>query len=154
MTIAFTKVKLPYGWLGNMSPYPVIYEGLEYRTTEALFQALRFKDHPEIQALIREQKSPMAAKMVAKSHRDFMQSTEETDMEIMKLCLRLKIDQHPELKQQLVDTGDELIVEDCTSRDRGSARYWGAVLVNGEWQGKNLLGQLWMDLRKLGPYQD
>lgn len=36
--IAFTKVKSPYGWLGNMSPYPVHYQGRTYRTTEALFR--------------------------------------------------------------------------------------------------------------------
>ena len=25
-TSSFTKVKLPYGWLGNMSPYPTLFE--------------------------------------------------------------------------------------------------------------------------------
>ena len=25
--IAFTKVALPYGWLGNMAPFPVKHEG-------------------------------------------------------------------------------------------------------------------------------
>ena len=36
--IAFTKVALPFGWLGNMAPYPVTYGGKAWRTTEALFQ--------------------------------------------------------------------------------------------------------------------
>lgn len=58
--IAFTKVDLPYGWLGNMAPYPVAYEDLTYRTTEALFQALRFKDRA-IRQQIHAEKSPMAA---------------------------------------------------------------------------------------------
>ncbi len=26
--VAFTKVKLPGGWLGNMSPHPIMHEGL------------------------------------------------------------------------------------------------------------------------------
>jgi predicted NAD-dependent protein-ADP-ribosyltransferase YbiA (DUF1768 family) len=69
--IAFTKVKLPYGWLGNMSPFPIEHDGKTWRTTEALFQALRFEDE-EIRELIREQKSPMAAKMMAKKHRESM----------------------------------------------------------------------------------
>jgi hypothetical protein len=43
-TIAFTKVALSFGWLGNMAPYPIVYEAKLYRTTEALFQALRFDD--------------------------------------------------------------------------------------------------------------
>ena len=42
--IAFTRVKLPYGWLGNMAPYPVTWRGQSYRTTEAPYQAMRFTD--------------------------------------------------------------------------------------------------------------
>ena len=39
--IWFTKVNLPYGWLGNMAPYPVLHDGCRWLTTEALFQAMR-----------------------------------------------------------------------------------------------------------------
>ncbi len=35
--IAFTKVDLPYGWLGNMSPHIVKYQNQWYRTAESLF---------------------------------------------------------------------------------------------------------------------
>jgi predicted NAD-dependent protein-ADP-ribosyltransferase YbiA (DUF1768 family) len=35
-------VEEEYGWLGNMSPHPVKYEGKWWLTAEALFQALRF----------------------------------------------------------------------------------------------------------------
>ncbi len=93
--ITFTKVKLPYGWLGNMSPYPVEYEGKEWRTTEALFQALRFEDE-EIRELIRSQKSPMAAKMMAKKHHESMtiQPMSDDDYGNMALCLILKLKHH------------------------------------------------------------
>jgi predicted NAD-dependent protein-ADP-ribosyltransferase YbiA (DUF1768 family) len=63
--ISFTEIKLPNGWLGNMSPYKINYLNKEWRTTEALFQALRFSDDV-IQEKIRLDKSPMTAKMVAK----------------------------------------------------------------------------------------
>ena len=68
-TIAFTKVTLPYGWLGNMAPFPVLYGLLEWRTTEALFQALRFAADDPVRELIRAEKSPMAAKMPRSSQR-------------------------------------------------------------------------------------
>ena len=150
--IAFTKVKLPYGWLGNMSPYPVEYEGKLYRTTEALFQALRFGGYPEIQEEIRAEKSPMSAKIVAKKHRHLLTRIGEwdeadDDIDRMKLCLKLKLEQHPELKQMLIDTGAALIIEDCTARPGGSAKFWGAVFENGEWVGRNVLGKLWIELR-------
>jgi len=150
--IAFTKVKSPHGWLGNMAPYPLEYQGKEYRTSEALFQCLRFASHPEVQEEIRAQKSPLAAKMIARKNRELLDRGEpwdesEDDVDRMRLCLREKLRQHPELKQLLLETGDALLVEDCTARPRESARFWGAVLENGQWRGRNVLGTLWMELR-------
>jgi ribA/ribD-fused uncharacterized protein len=146
--IAFTKVSAPFGWLGNMSAYPVEYEGKKYRTTEALFQCLRFEDEDVIEE-IREQKSPMAAKMIAKKHKEKMvvEAGSMKDVKNMYRVLALKLEQHPDLREMLLKTEDRIIIEDCTRRDRGSARVWGAVLVDGEWEGKNYLGKLWMMLR-------
>lgn len=146
--ISFTKVSLPYGWMGNMSPFPITYEGKEWRTSEALFQALRFEDE-EIQEAIRAEKSPMGAKFKAKANRDSMiivpQSKEDVDN--MKLCIRLKIDQHRSLMESLINTGDAPIYEDVTSRPHGSGKFWGAESVNGNWLGENVLGRIWMDIR-------
>jgi ribA/ribD-fused uncharacterized protein len=149
--IAFTKVSLPYGWLGNMAPFPIAYEGLEYRTSEALFQCLRFAGHPAVQELIRAQRSPMAAKMTARAHRHLLKRTTwdeaEDDIERMRLCLELKLAQHPDLLPQLIATGDAVLIEDCTKRPHGSSMFWGAVFSNGAWVGRNVLGKLWMELR-------
>jgi ribA/ribD-fused uncharacterized protein len=149
--IAFTKVSLPYGWLGNMAPYPIEYEGKRYRTSEALFQCLRFNGHLDVQETIRAQKSPMAAKMMARKHRHLFDRPEwdeaEDDIPRMRRCLELKLAQHPSLVTQLLDTGDALLVEDCTARPRGSARFWAAVREHDAWSGRNVLGTLWMDLR-------
>lgn len=151
--IAFTKVKLPYGWMGNMAPYPIEYDNLSYRTTEALFQALRFKDFPEIAEKIRQEKSPMTAKMVAKSHKNILDQAgyeflSDQDVAYMKICLREKLTQHPELKVLLIDTGESHIIEDCTSRPHGSGLFWGAALQNGNWAGKNILGVMLMQERQ------
>ena len=148
--IAFTKVALPYGWLGNMSPYPVEWNGKTWRTTEALFQALRFNDE-EIIEKIREQKSPMAAKMVTKpvSDKRVVEVASAEDIHNMFKCILLKVEQHPELKQKLLETEDRLIVEDVTSRGaRGTNLIWGALLRDGEWHGQNVLGKIWMRIRK------
>ena len=146
--ILIRKVKEQNGWLGNMSPYPITHEGKSYRTTEALFQALRFNDETIIES-IREQKSPMAAKMIAKKFRDHMvvEPMTEIDLDNMKMVLRLKLDQHPKLNADLIATGDEEIVEDCTKRPRGSGLFWGAAFKDETWVGENWLGWLWMELR-------
>lgn len=63
--IGFRKVSEPYGWLGNMSPHPIVWMGETWRTSEAVFQAGRFVDE-DVRDAIRAEKSPMSAKMVAK----------------------------------------------------------------------------------------
>lgn len=150
--ITFTKVALPYGWLGNMSPHPIEYLDHRWRTSEALFQALRFPLTPEgiaIREAIREKRSPMSAKWVATGHRAQMivGPTSAQDLENMRLVLRLKVEQHPELGERLRETGDEEIVEDCTRHQRGRALFWGKALRNGQWAGEGWLGQLWMEMR-------
>jgi predicted NAD-dependent protein-ADP-ribosyltransferase YbiA (DUF1768 family) len=90
--ISFTKVDLPYGWLGNMAPYPIQLNGQVWRTSEALFQALRF-DNLEIREVIRDQKSPMSAKMKAKPFKEQMIviPCSPQDLDNMRLCIRLKL---------------------------------------------------------------
>jgi predicted NAD-dependent protein-ADP-ribosyltransferase YbiA (DUF1768 family) len=146
-TILIRKVSEPYGWLGNMSAFPVVWKGKTYRTTEALFQCLRFSD-PEIIENLRSQKSPMAVKMVCKRHRSAMvvESCSAQDVENMRLCLRLKLEQH-NLRDDLLVTGEAVIIEDCSRRPRGNSLFWGAALMDGEWKGENMLGKLWMELR-------
>lgn len=149
--IGFTKVSLPYGWLGNMSPYKIHFWGKEWRTTEALFQAMRFEDM-EIREAIRLEKSPMGAKFKAKKHKDKMviDLMGDTDKLNMKTCIALKLDQHPVLKKMLIETGSSLLYEDVSTRkNRKSSLFWGAVLnEDGSLDGENILGNIWMDERK------
>ena len=147
--ISFTKVDLPYGWLGNMAPYPIIYEDKEWRTSEALFQAMRF-DSNEIKEIIRNQKSPIAAKMKAKKNKCsyIVQPMSEKDIDNMRLCLNLKFNQHSSLKEKLLKTGEHTIIEDIGSRRGARHEFWGAYKnEKNEWVGNNLMGKLLMELR-------
>lgn len=146
--IVIGKVKEEGGCWGNMAPFPVVFQGDTYRTTEALFQALRFNDE-DIRSEIQEQKSPMAAKFVAKRCKSQMvvEPMSGADLDNMRLCLKLKIEHHPELREMLIGSGDAFVVEDCTKRQRGSGLFWGAAWIDGQWVGQNWLGRLWMELR-------
>ena len=147
--IAFTKVSLPYGWLGNMSPYPVTYNQLVFKTSEHLYQCLKLAGWPIPFEEVRTQLSPMAAKMVAKKYKQVAEDDPVINFDNMMLCLRLKLEQHPELQGALMDTDDAELIEDCTSRPHGTGLYWGAAKqANGTWTGDNLLGNAWMILRK------
>lgn len=150
--ISFTKVKLPYGWLGNMSPYPIRYNDLVYRTGEALFQVLRFEIDDPICETIRRATSPMAAKMIAKQNSDLMVVTprSDEDVENMRLVLRLKLEQNPELSPMLLATGDAVLIEDCSARPNESGLFWGMARSSASesWRGQNWLGKLWIELRE------
>lgn len=148
--IAFNRNKDPFGWLSNMYPCEIDFAGKKWRTTEALFQALRFKDEA-IQELIRAEKSPMSAKDIMRANEKDITTEKysQKDVNNMRLCIRLKTSQHPELIKDLLNTGDAFIVEDVTKRgDKGSNLFWGAMLVGEEWVGTNTLGNIWMEERK------
>jgi predicted NAD-dependent protein-ADP-ribosyltransferase YbiA (DUF1768 family) len=149
MPITFTKSKLPYGWLGCMSAFPLEYNNQTWKTAEALFQALRFDDE-SIREQIRNERSPMGAKIKAKQHAEWMtvEPASEQDLQNMEMVLRLKIQQHPQLATELKNTGTETIIEDVTNRPNGRHVFWGMALKDGEWKGENTLGKIWMKIRE------
>jgi ribA/ribD-fused uncharacterized protein len=149
MSIWFSKVKEDFGWMGNMAPYIIEYEGKEWRTSEALFQSMRFEDE-SIKEIIRLEKSPMAAKMKAKKFKDQMVviPMSEKDVENMRMCVRLKLEQHSELKDALIATGNETIYENIGKRNGERHKFWGAKkLSDNEGDGFNMMGKILMDLR-------
>jgi ribA/ribD-fused uncharacterized protein len=146
--IEFTKVALPYGWLGNMYSAPIRYDGKVWKTSEALFQALRFDDFG-IREIILNQKSPMGAKMKARLNRNRMVVVpmSEKDVENMKMVVKMKFDQHPVLKSQLMSTGNNYLVENIGGRNGERHLFWGMKKVNEEWFGRNIMGIILMELR-------
>ena len=70
--IIIRRVSEPYGYFGNMSFFPIIYNSLKWRTAEALFQSLRFApNHPVIEQ-IRIQTSPVVAKSISSQNESEM----------------------------------------------------------------------------------
>ena len=147
--ISFTKVNLPYGWLGNMAAFPIDYQSEHWNTSEALFQAMRFENQ-EIKQIIRAQASPMTAKMKAKKAKEQMviEPCSPQDVENMRVCLELKFSQHPAIRQQLIRTGDHDLVEDIGKRRGARHLFWGAHRLNNQWIGTNTMGKLLMELRE------
>jgi predicted NAD-dependent protein-ADP-ribosyltransferase YbiA (DUF1768 family) len=134
-----------------MSPYKIVVDDIVWKTAEAYFQSLRFAPDDAIRERIRMQKSPMAAKMVAKDNasRMVVVPMSEQDVENMRITLRLKFrcNQIP-LEDNLLRTGDRTIIEDCRGRRTESGAFWGASeLPNGLLYGRNMLGKLLVELR-------
>ena len=152
MSIWFKGVNEPNGWMGNMAPYPITYNGQVWLTSEALFQSMRFND-PLIKGIIRSEKSPMAAKMKAKSHRAnyIIAPMSPEDIANMEACVLLKFQQHPKIARLLMATGNHFIYEDATGRNKPNDLFWGAhrdpknpiIPINGQ----NMMGEILMNVR-------
>ena len=146
-SVVFLKTNEPFGGLSNMAGgYPLRVAGKRILTSEALYQACRFPHRPDIQSLIIEQKSPMAAKMKSKPHRhDSRLDWERVRIKIMRWCLQVKLAQNwRTFSELLLETGERPIVEESW-RDV----FWGAKATDcGTLVGMNVLGRLLMELRE------
>ena len=146
----FNKTKEIYGGLSNMAGgFPLSVNGIEIRTSEALFQMCRFPHLPELQLKILNEKSPLVAKWVS---RPFISNSrpdwEDVKIEIMYWCLRVKLAQHFSRFGELLETtGNAIIVEDSRKND-----FWGAIRGKNSKDslvGSNVLGQLLVELRQM-----
>jgi type I restriction enzyme, S subunit len=146
-SIVFRKTNEVFGGLSNMAPgFPLMVNGIRILTSEALYQACRFPQMPDVQRLIIAQNSPMTAKMKSKPYRkDTRKDWLQVRVNIMRWCLRVKLCQNwKPFRDLLLDTKDKPIVEE-SSKDN----YWGAkVTESGTLIGINVLGRLLMELRE------
>ncbi len=147
-SIVFLKTKDQWGGLSNMSAgFPIRVNGVDIRTSESLYQACRFPTRPDVQQMIIDQASPMAAKMKGKPFRrtDNRSDWDKVQISIMRWALRVKLAQNwDKFGSLLRDTGNLPIVEE-SRRDQ----FWGAKPIDYDTLlGQNILGRLLMELRE------
>lgn len=126
----------------NFSSFQIEYQGKIYPTSEHAFQSVQFiKSDPKLAEVIRNAKSAHDAQKLAEENKDKRETNrEEIKLDVMKEILHCKVEQHPYVKKKLLQSGDRDIVEDSWRDD-----YWGW----GENKtGENMLGKLWMEVRK------
>lgn len=150
----FSKIKDPAGILSNMGALEVEAGGKRWKSTEALYQASRFPDHPDIQELIRAEHSPMSAKMMSKPHREGKGRADwnEVRVPIMEWCLWLKLAFnfrfiYWSLKEHL---GQPIVEITAKKTPRPDDLFWGTLPDKGnpdQLSGTNMLGKLWMAIR-------
>lgn len=144
--ISFRTTREVFGGLSNMfAGYSITLYGIHCRTSEHLYQALKFPNHPEIQAEILAKPSPIAAKMVAKRCRQLIRPDwEAIKLPVMAYCLRAKLQcNFLWFGGLLRSTGDADIVEISSKRDT----FWGCVRQGDLLVGHNQLGVLLTNLR-------
>lgn len=142
----FKKTHEEWGGFSNMaSGYPITINDIHIRSSEALYQALKFPAHPEVQNKILAQTSPMTAKMVGKPFRELIRPDFDViRIRIMKWCVYAKLlSNFDKFSNLLLESGNKIIVEE-SSKDN----FWGAKRnQENRLVGVNVLGRILMQTR-------
>ncbi|MGB3557299.1 MAG: NADAR family protein [Geitlerinemataceae cyanobacterium] len=139
MAIYFYDIDKPYGGFSNFSPHGFELDGLWWETSEHYFQAQKFSGTPHVEE-IRLAKTPEeAAKMGRERSRPLRSDWEEIKEEIMQKGLICKFQTHGDIREVLLTTGDEILIE-----DNPEDYYWGC---GHDGRGQNRLGEILMQVR-------
>ena len=130
------KFEGEYNFLSNFHPAIIEYESRTWATVEHAYQAAK-TDNKFEKEMIRKEPYPGGATRIGKTvcindNWDYIR------VDIMKELLKLKF-AIPELRDKLIATGDEELIEGNTWKDN----FWGVYKGDG----KNYLGRLLMEIR-------
>lgn len=135
----YSLLEKPYGVFSNFSHHGFTLKDRYWPTSEHYFQAQKFAgtEHEEEVRLAHSPKA--AADMGRERNRPLRADWEQVKEDVMREALWAKFAQHPALRELLLGTGHEELIEK-TSGDM----YWGC---GTDGTGRNRLGALLMELR-------
>jgi len=141
MTIFFYSTKGPYGCFSNFSRHGFELDGVYWPTSEHYFQAQKFVGS-SYQEEVRLARTPKEAARLGR-RRDWLLRAdwEQVKDEVMRRAVQRKFETHADIRQVLLATGDEELIEDSPTDD-----YWGC---GAKRTGQNKLGQILMEVRAL-----
>ncbi|GHA25048.1 N-glycosidase YbiA [Devosia pacifica] len=133
----------PYGAFSNLFRREIQFEGETFKTSEHAYQAGKARK-AEVRAWLMQAPSPALLAMAAHGlyYWDVAPGWSKAKYGRMRRVLAAKFEQHADLKELLLSTGEARLVESATV-DNEVNRLWGEV--NGV--GQNMLGQMLMELR-------
>lgn len=140
MTLYFYGRTNPYFEFSNFSRYGFELDDKYWKTSEHYFQAMKFEG-TEYEEKVRQSRTPKEAAALGR-RRDWplRDDWEAIKDDVMRRAVLNKFQTHEELKELLLGTGDEDIVENAPSD-----YYWGC---GKDGTGKNMLGKILMEIRQ------
>jgi N-glycosidase YbiA len=140
MTIYFYTHGEAYGCFSNFSRHGFVMDKLWWNTSEHYFQAQKFVGTPYLEQ-IRSINTPNDAKLGRRRTFPLRTDWEQVKDQIMLKAVLGKFQIHLEIRQVLLGTGDEEIVENAPND-----YYWGC---GKDGTGKNQLGLTLMQVRDI-----
>lgn len=126
-----------YSFLSNFYPAKLVVFDLEFKTSEHAYQAFKTLDFKEFNQ-IKNAQTPGNAKKLGK-YVTLRDDWDDIKLKVMKVVVRAKFDQNPEIRVKLINTAPAELIEGNAWRDD----FWG--VYNGV--GENHLGKILMNLR-------
>jgi N-glycosidase YbiA len=129
-----------YGVFSNFSRHTIKLDDKIWPTSEHYFQAMKFENNEVIIEQIRTATTPAEAARLGRDRSVPIRNDWESVKDYaMRTAVWAKITQYPELKELLLSTGNDMLVEH-TKNDS----YWGD---GGDGTGINMLGIILMEVR-------
>ena len=143
------KVDMEWGIFSNFGRTPIVINGVTFKTSEQLFQLMKFKDEEPLKEIYFQKKNPkMTAKKWEKTHR--RQDWGSMLVDAIKFCIQQKYEQSEDFRNKLEESRGLYIVEDQSSFKKPTPDTWGVKRKEDSFVGPNLLGRLLMELRENG----
>ncbi len=140
MAIYFYKINEAYGCFSNFSHYGFELDGKWWMTSEHYFQAQKFHN-TKYEEMVRLLDNPMkAAEMGRDRSLPLRKDWEEVKDAVMEKAVMEKFKQNKEIREVLLSTDKESIVEKTTDD-----YYWGC---GKDGSGQNKLGKILMRVRE------
>jgi ribA/ribD-fused uncharacterized protein len=141
MPIYFYSVQDEYGCFSNFSAHGFELDGKYWTTSEHYFQAQKFIGTEWVNK-VREARTPkQAAEMGRRRDLPLRRDWEKVKDDVMRRAVLKKFETHADIRQTLLDTGDETLIE----KTRGDY-YWGC---GTDGTGKNMLGKILVEIRAI-----
>jgi len=137
--IEFYEKEDEYGIFSNFSDHPFVLDRKYWRTSEHYYQANKFEMFSEIYNAIQQVKTPTLTKEIAHSNKYDKEEWNQKKILFMYNALYEKFTQNDGLKEILLTTKKNYIVEKAIDDE-----FWGS---GADGEGKNMLGKLLMYLR-------
>lgn len=141
MTIYFYATRGDCGCFSNFSAHGFELDGAYWPTSEHYFQAQKFANTPHCDR-IRQLKTPKEAANTGRSRQlPLRPDWEQVKDDIMRKAVLRKFETHADIREILLATEDEEIVENAPGD-----YYWGC---GKDGSGKNMLGLILMEVREI-----
>ena len=141
MAIRFLSKIEKWKDLSNLAPYPIELDGETWSSSEHYYQFKKFeKTDPQCAQKIKYFSTPKEAKILSLKNNNYLANWDDIKVDILKKAVRKKFESYDNLRNLLISTGNEELIE-----ANPDDYFWGE---GKDGSGKNMMGKVLMEIRE------